>query len=96
MVSEDGEIYQRTTEPKYIGIQWGKMGKMKNPGMPQFWLLDPSSSRLPVARPRHGRIRLIQCQVGKVMLDQFTRSYAQTLDSRRDISLPVPDPDADM
>ena len=30
------------------------------------------------------------------MLDQFTRSYAQTLDSRRDISLPVPDPDADM
>ena len=58
------------------------MGKMKNPGMPQFWLQDPSSSRLPVARPRHGRIRLIQCQVGKVMLDQFTRSYAQTLDSQ--------------
>ena len=70
--------------------------KMKKHWLPQFWLADPSSSRLPVARPRNGRIRLIQCQVGKVMLDQFTRSYAQTLDSRHDISLPVPDPDADV
>ena len=69
---------------------------MRKPLMPQFWFEDPSSSRLPVARPRNGRIRLIQCQVGKVMLDQFTRSYAQTLDSRHDISLPVPDPDADI
>ena len=70
------------TKGNYWHSSWNLKTKTEILRLPQVWSQAPSSSSVPVARRRNGRIRLFQCQVGKVMLDQFTRSYAQTLDSQ--------------